>query len=167
MVLIDRFQTDVPPGFEGHPIAFAATLFSLLTINLLALEWLWRLTWGIVEDRCPLKHPTTVLRVVLIGLVAGAVIRSGPDLLWLMFWNDTTDVQRQWLLQLDSLMDSVAFIPWVISWLMAYLGMPMLQYQLKIHPLPIHLWPTPRQIMRPLKIFFGVLFITLVITYHR
>lgn len=162
-----RYHNDVPPGFEGEPLLYMLTVFSLLSINLLALEWIWRLCWNMVENRLPLRHPGTAVRCILVGLLVGAVIRSGPDVICLTTWHDLTPSQRAGVLHFDAWMDAVAFIPFTVSWLITYVGGPMIVYQLKREPIPLHLWPTRDQAVRPLKIGVGVLIVAVAITFFR
>jgi hypothetical protein len=165
--VLERYSYDVPPGFEGHPFIYFITVFSLLTINLMALEWIWRLLWQMVEKRFPFQHPSTAARTILLSLLVSIVMRAGPDLLSLMLWGDMSPTQRNNLFQIDSYMDTVSFIPFGIAWITAFLGGPLIMYQMERHPLPLHLWPTWRQMRRPLKIGVAVLAISIATTMFR
>ena len=158
-----RYMSDVPPGMEGHPVMYMITLFSLLLVTLLALEWVWRLSWGLFEDPVPVKHPGTAVRIILLTLLISLLLRITPDTLKLGLWNDLTPDGRMLLFQIDSVMDTVSFIPFSIAWMIAYLGGPMIVYQLRRYPLPLHLWPTLAQMKRPLKIGAAVMFIAITI----
>lgn len=160
-------HADLPPGFEGHPGLYMATIFSLLLVNLLALEWLWRLGWSIVERPVPIRHPAAALRFVLVMLLLGAIIRSGPDLFHLMQWPRLNAAEREFWLSVDYRADSVAFVPFSLSWLVAFLGGPMIIYQLEKGPVPIHLLPTRQQLKRPAKIGAAVFAIAFALTYLR
>jgi len=159
--------TDMPPSFMQHPLLYMATVFSLLLVVLLALEWVWRLVWSFFERPAPLKSPTTVLRLIFLFLLAGALVRSGPDLWLLMRWPGIDEQERLALAYLDNQMDAGAFIFLSLAWLIARLGDPMLTYQLEKTPLPLHLWPTREQLKRPAKIGVGVLAIAFALTYLR
>ncbi len=165
MPTINILASDYPPGFEGLPWLYAATVFSLLIVNILALEWMWRLSWSLYERPYTLKHPVTVTRVILFALILGALIRSGPDVLWLTMWQELDISGRNAMLHFDDVMDALAFVPWTIAWLAAYLGSPIVNHQLTNKPIPVHLWPSRSQIIRPLKIVVAVLAITLAITF--
>jgi hypothetical protein len=155
----------MPPSFMEHPVLYMLTVFSLLLIVLLALEWLWRIVWCFFERPAPFKSPLNVLRMILALLLAGAVVRSGPDLLLLMAWPDISPAARLDLVVFDNRMDATAFIFLSGAWLIARLGDPMLTYQLEKRPLPVHLWPTWQQMKRPLKIGAGVAVIAFALTF--
>lgn len=157
----------MPPAFVGHEPLYMLTVFSLLLVVLLALEWQWRLAWSFFERPAPLKSPTTVLRVVFVLLLTGLLVAKGPDLWLYMRWPVLNDAGRLGLEQLDARMDASAFIFLSLAWLLARLGDPMLQHQLEKQPLPIHLWPTWEQMKRPLKIGCGVFVIAFTLTYLR
>jgi hypothetical protein len=158
---------DLPPAFDGHPVLYMATVFSLLLVMLLALEWLWRITWSFFERPAPVKAPVTVLRVIFLLLLVGAVVRSGPDLWLIMRWPQLDGAERIALMDFDNRMDAGAFIFLSLAWLVGRLGEPMLTYQLEKRPLPVHLWPTWEQMKRPLKIGMGVFAIAFALTYLR
>lgn len=158
---------NMPPSFYGHPLLYMGTLFSLFLVVLLALEWLWRLAWSVVERPAPFKSPTSVLRLIFALLLTGALVRTGPDLWLLMRWPSVTPEHRLALAEFDNRMDAGAFIFLSAAWLFARLGDSMLTYQLEKSPLPVHLWPTWRQMVRPLKIGAGVLVIAFALTFLR
>lgn len=158
---------EMPIAFQGHPFVYLATIFSLLILNLLALEWLWRLLWSFREDRLPFRHPVTTFRLVLVFLVSGAIIRSGPDLVLLMAWPEISPDARRFIADTDNLMDSVAFLPFGLAWVFAHIGGPMILYQLQNKPIPLHLWPTLRQMQRPLKIGLGAAALAALLTFAR
>lgn len=158
---------DMPPSFEGHPLLYMATVFSLLLVVLLALEWLWRIIWSFFERPATLKSPTTVLRVVFLFLLLGTLVRSGPDLWLLMRWPAIPWHERLALAHFDNQLDAGAFIFLSVAWLVGRVGEPMLTYQLEKMPLPVHLWPTWQQLKRPAKIGVGVLVIAFALTYLR
>lgn len=162
---LHRYHGSAPEGFEGQPILYMVTIFSLLLVNLLSLEWMWRLAWSIHERPLTIRHPGTTLRIVLFLLVFGGIVRSGPDLVWLVRWPDISVGERDFLLRIDAYMDTISFIPFSLAWLFAFLGGPMIVYQLSRHPLPLHLWPTFDQLKRPLKIGAGVAVICFALTF--
>lgn len=167
MLVPARYYADVPPGFDGFPLLYLLSMFSIMMIVLLSLEWMWRLVWGIVERPTPIKHPSSAVRYTLIFILLGTILRTGPNLVWMSFWKDASPALRQWMLQVDSFLDSVSFIPFSIAWIIGYLGGPMIVYQLSRHPLPVHLWPTKEQITRPLKIGLSVFIIALAVVFAR
>jgi hypothetical protein len=166
-LMFSSYGVDFPPAFAGQPVLYMLTVFSLLLVNLLALEWLWRTGWALWEDSHDFRHPLTIQRIVILLLVLGAVIRSGPDVIVLMRYHAETEAGRLDLYRLDNFLDSVAFIPFSLAWLVAYLAGPMLAHQLAKEPIPLHLWPTWAQIKRPVKIGVGVFAIAFALTYLR
>ncbi len=160
-------EANVPPAFVEYPLLYMGTVFSLLLAALLALEWLWRLAWAVFERPAPLKSPTTVVRLILALLLVGGLLRSGPDLWLLMRWPVLTPAERLGWEIFDSQLDSTVFIFFSVAWLAFRLGEPMISYQLEKQPLPVHLWPTWRQLLRPLKIGVGVFAIAFALTYLR
>lgn len=163
--MLHRYVGELPPGFEGYPLLYMATVFSLLLANILTLEWIWRLSWAIHEKPYDLRHPATAMRAVLMLLLLGAIMRSGPDTWLLVRWSDISPLERLSLLIFDGYMDSVSFLPFSLAWLVAWLASPMVNYQLDRKPTPLHLWPTRDQIRRPLKIGVGVLVISFALTF--
>lgn len=162
------YRTDnYPPGFDGHPLLYLITLFSMLLTVLLALEWLWRITWAFFERPFPLKHPASVHRIIFWSLMIGLLIRIGPDVWLLMRWPTLTVHGREQIQQIDGLLDATSFVWMSAAWLIARLGDPIMQYQLEKQPLPIHLWPTARQLKRPLYIGIGVFLISFALTFLR
>lgn len=162
--MFQRYAYDIPGGFEGAPLLYMATLFSLFLVNLLALEWFWRVIWGMKEHPCPLNHPITIFRLMLVLIGVSIILRSFPDTIRLAFWHQLTPAGRLDMIRLGHWMRIVSVFPWSLAWLIGYLAMPMMHYQLNKQPLPVHLWPTRQQIMRPVKIGMAVLFISAAIT---
>jgi hypothetical protein len=154
-------------AFAARPYVYLTTVFSLLLINLLALEWLWRLCWATVEQPRPLRHPTTALRITLILLLVSAILRAAPDTVLLMGWSEMTTESRHFWAAADNLLDAVSVFPFTLSWLVALLGGAMIVHQLENKPLPLHLWPTWTQLGRPLKIGVGVLAIASALTIFQ
>lgn len=160
-----RYYAESPPGFDGFPFLYVSTLFSLMMIGLLSLEWTWRLGWQFLERPSPLRHPVSAVRLILIFLLLGTLIRVLPNLVYMTLWADLSPHERRWWMQTDALLDTISFFPFSISWLIGYLGGPMIIHQLLRHPIPLHLWPTGRQMFRPLKIGMGVLVISLAVVF--
>lgn len=164
-VFWDRYMNVVPPGFEGEPFAYMLTLFSLIMICLLSLEWIWRIFWGIKEQPFPIKHPVTVLRIILLLTGFSILMRVGPDVLRYAMWKDLSSGGRLLAYRADHYMDMFSFFPFSIAWLVGYLTMDLLHYQLDKRPIPMHLWPTWSQMKRPMKIGAAVLVISAAITF--
>lgn len=160
-----RYVYDVPPGFEGQPILMMLTIFSLLMITLLSLEWMWRIAWGAHENPYPVQHPITVLRFILFCVAFQIVLRIGPDVIRFSMFKDLSPAWRHHLYTLDHILDVLSFFPLSLAWLVAFLTMDMLHYQLDKKPVPLHLWPTSRQLRRPLKIGAAVFAISAAIVY--
>lgn len=160
-------NSDFPPGFEGHPLLYLVTLFSMMLTVLLGLEWLWRVCWAFFERPFPVKHPSTVLRLIFMLVLIGMLCRIGPDALLLMRWPVLSVHGRMEIQRLDAIMDSTSFVWMSLAWLVGRLGDPFLQIQLEKKPIPVHLWPTMRQLRRPAYIGMGVFAIAFALTYMR
>jgi hypothetical protein len=158
--------TSYPPGLDS-PMLYMGTVAALLLGLLLALEWLWRLVWDLFERPFPFKSPATAVRCVLILLLVAAVVKVGPRLWLFMRWPFLSTDAREWLLRLSGQAEIIGAVLFSLAWLLAYVGQPMISYQLEKRPLPMHLWPTPGQLIRPLKIGVGVLAISFALTYLR
>lgn len=158
---------DVPPSLYGRPLLQTITLFSLMLVTLLSLEWSWRLIWSFFEAPSPAKHPVQSLRVMLLLLLIGMLVRIVPDLVLMMSWHDIPPASREALAVLDKRLDSFSFLPFSMAWLISYLGGPMIFYQLQRQPIPLHLIPTRQQMKRPIKIGIGALALSLALTYLR
>jgi hypothetical protein len=156
-----------PPGFEGHPWLYLMSVFGLMLIVLLTLEWLWRIGWSFTERPHPLKHPSTVARVVMLMLLVGILMRVGPDAWLLMRWPSISDAAHHDIEIVGSRLDVASVLFMSGSWLVARLADPFIQFQLEKQPLPIHLWPTARQLRRPLYIGLGVFAISFALTFLR
>jgi hypothetical protein len=161
-----RYAENVPPGFEGQPVLFTLTVFSLLIVVLFAMEWAWRIVWGAFENPFPLKHPITVLRTILFTVSVSVVLRVAPLVMRFALWKEMSPEWRLSMYQASHSMDIVSVIPWIVAWTLGYLTMPFLHYQLDKKPIPMHLWPTRQQLTRPLKIILAVMFISIAITFY-
>lgn len=155
-----------PPGLES-PLLYLSTIFALLLGLLLALEWLWRLSWSFFERPAPLRSPITVVRAVLVVLLIAAVVRVGPRVWLFMRWPRLQISERTDLAELSGKMEITAVLFFVLAWILAHVGEPLVRYQLEKEPLPLHLWPTFEQMKRPLKIGVGVFALAFALTYLR
>lgn len=158
---------DYPPGFEGHPALYLATLFSMMLTVLLSLEWIWRIVWSFFEKPHELKHPATVLRIVFLLLLAGILVRICPDVWLIMRYPVLRDAERIAIQTFDARLDATSFVFMSSAWLIARLGQPFVMYQLEKQPLPVHLWPSLRSLRRPLYIGLGVFAIAFALTFLR
>lgn len=156
-----------PPGFESAPVLYLATVFSLILVMMLALEWTWRLIWSIFERPAPVKHPVTVFRIILLALLVGSIVRIAPDTWLLMRWPNLEPHERASIQLWDARLDAGAFIFMSLAWLTARLGDPFITFQLEKQPVPVHLWPTWRDLRRPMKIGVAVFAIAFALTYLR
>jgi hypothetical protein len=161
------YHGEVPPSLVGVQLLYLAVLWSLLMITLLALEWLWRTAWGLIEDRQAIKHPVTAVRVGTIFLLVSVLMRIGPDVVLFASWPDLSPAWRYWISVFDKQLETVSFFPFSLAWLCSHLGGPMVLYQLRRDPIPLNLWPTWQQFKRPLKIGGGVTALAFVLVYAR
>lgn len=155
-----------PPGLES-PLLYMAAVGLLLLGVLLALEWLWRIVWSFFERPSPFRTPSTAVRVTLIILLVGGLVRAGPRLWLFMRWPQLTPAGREGIAELSAYMEITGVLLFSIAWLFAQLGEPMISHQLTKQPLPLHLWPTVDQLRRPAKIGLGVFAIAFALTYLR
>ena len=155
------------PHLADWPFLSAMTLFSHLFILMLALEWFWRTAWGLKENPTEPRDPSAMLRWTFLLILLALLFRMVPDTIQAMTWTEASPSQRQALLLWDKWLDDLSVIPFAIAWGLAYLGGPLLVYQLRREPLPLHLWPTPRQAARPAKIAGACLALALALTYLR
>lgn len=167
MVVNPAFLSSVPPSFIGRPLLYMATLASFMLVNLLALEWMWRLVWSLIERPAAVREPASSARMIHLLLIVSILARAGPFLVFLMAWPDIGPAARQNLAITEKALASLSFIPFSIAWIGSYLSGPMITYQLMREPLPVHLWPTWHQAQRPLKIGVGVAVIAFALTYLR
>lgn len=152
---------DAPPAYE------ALNLFSLIFFSAMALEWLWRYAWSLREHPAPLKDPTTALRGTIILILLAMLCRVLPDTVQAMVWAESDAAARIRLLIWNERFNALSSIPFALAWLMAYLGGPMILYQLHREPIPLHLWPTWKQVARPAKIASACLALALALTFLR
>lgn len=155
-----------PPGLDS-PLLYMGAVFALMLGVLLAAEWLWRLAWSFVERPVPFKTPAMGVRIVLVLLLAGLLVRAVPRLWLFMRWPTLDPAQREAWQTLTAQAEITAVVLFSFAWLFALLGEPMIKYQLEKEPLPLHLWPTREQLKRPLKIGAGVFAIAFALTYLR
>lgn len=152
-------------AFSHHPGFYLVTVFALILVTLLALEWIWRLVWCFFEEPRPLKHPSTILRVVHVLLLVSIIMRVGPGAVQLMTWKDASVADQHLLAAVNNISDALSILPFSIAWLIVVVSWPMLAYQLDKAPPPFHLWPTPSALKRPLKIGLGVFAIAAALTF--
>jgi len=155
-----------PPGLDSAELYLAAVFFMMLGC-LLALEWIWRTIWAIIERSAPLRSPATATRIVIVFLLAAALVRTGPRLWLFMRWPALSPAERADLYAMAAQSEILGVVLFSLAWLLALLGEPMIRYQLEKQPLPLHLWPTWEQMKRPLKIGVGVFAIAFALTYLR
>jgi hypothetical protein len=155
----------LPPAFDGQPLVFLLTVFSLLLISLLCLEWGWRLVWSFFERPEPWKTPQSALRATFVLLLLSVLFRVLPNVILLMSWGVSTPAQRFGWYKLDNMLDAASFVPFSLAWLTGYLASPIIAFQLTKQPIPLHLWPTFQQLKRPLKIGAGVFAIAFALAY--
>lgn len=160
-------QSAFPPSFDGQPLTYMLAVFGLLLIELLALEWLWRLTWSFRGNGRTWRHPLTIQRGVTVLLLLPVVFGGVPDLLLLMLWAEIDGPMRETLAMIDRLLDGVLWLPFSLAWLLAQFGQGVIEYQLVRHPLPVNLWPTRDQLSYSLKIGLGVFTIAFAVTFLR
>lgn len=161
------FYYPVPGSFAGGPFLYFAFLWSIFLIGLLTLEWLWRTGWALWEDAQGVKHPATAIRLATFLLLLSVIMRIGPDIVLYASWADLSPEARFAISNFDKRLDTVSFVPFSLAWLASHLGAPIILYQLKREPLPLHLWPTWQQLKRPLKIGMGVAALAFALVYLR
>ncbi len=159
--------SDFPPGFEGHPLLFMAATFGHLIVVLFALEWGWRIIWQMCERPVAFRTPLTVIRLIILCLLVGALFSRAPDAIILMSWADIEPSSRERLQNIDAALDALGLIPFGLAWMLGYIGWPLMTYQLTREPLPVHLWPTRQQMVRPAKIGAGVFALAFALAYLR
>lgn len=161
------FYSEAMPSIAGHPFLEAGVLFSLILLSCLASEWLWRTAWSLKEQSGSIKDPATALRWAFFFLLVSVLLRVLPDTVQAMTWREAEPQTRFLIAMWDKRLDFISVAPFLVAWAIAYLGGPMLLYQLRREPLPLHLWPTRRQVSRPAKIACACLALALALTYLR
>lgn len=159
--------SDMPPGFENSPWLYLVSVFCLLMIVMMALEWIWRLAWGMKEHPAPWRHPSTVYRTVIILLMTATLFRIAVPTILLVRWSDMTPETRDQLAAFGSIPSILSLLPFSLAWVLSYLTSTMVFYQLDRLPVPLHLFPTLKQTKRPLKIGLAVFTIAAAITFVR
>lgn len=151
----------------GRPVQDAIALFALILISCLALEWTWRTAWSLADSPSPIKEPSTSLRWTILLILISVLFRLIPDTIEAMAWEDAGPELRAALALWNERFNSLSSFPFALAWLLAYLGGPMILHQLRRTPIPLHLWPTGRQMARPAKIAGACLALALALTYLR
>lgn len=162
MVIEGKF----PPGLDS-PLLYLTTIFFMLLGALLCAEWLYRTLWKFIEQPAGLRTPTFSLRLAWSLMLGAILVRSVPRLWLFMRWPVLSPEQRYDLFQLAAQSEVVSVVLFFLAWLLALLGEPMISFQLRKQPLPMHLWPTMEQLKRPAKIIVGVFVIAFALTYLR
>jgi len=160
-------QSAFPPSFDGQPLTYMWAVFGLLLLELLALEWLWRLAWAYRSSGRGWRHPLTINRTIKVLLVLAPVLGGMPDLLLLMLWPEISGATRETLAMIDRQLDGVIWVPFSLAWMLAQFGRGVIDYQLVRHPIPVNLWPTGSQLRHSLKIGLGVFAIAFAVTFLR
>jgi hypothetical protein len=159
-------EQGIPPSFDGSHVFYMMALFGLMTMVLLAMNWLWRRIWLMVEDPQPLCSPATVSRVVVILLLMTALIRGIPATVLLLKWPELGAAARLDLSQVERFLDGVALIPFGLAWVIDYLAGGVVQFQLKRRPPPgADLWPRREDLLGPVKIAAGSLAIAFAVVF--
>lgn len=158
---------DTPAAVIGRPLLEAGTLFAYILITMLALNWAWRQVWALCEGPATLRDPGASIRWTILLLLLSALLRVVPDTVLAMSWAELTPRGRYDISTWDRVADIVSAVPFVAAWGAAYIGGPMVFFQLRREPLPLHLFPTWRQSQRPLKIALACLVLALALTFLR
>ena len=167
MPLDPSFYLDTAPSFHGRPFLYMFHVGSLLLTLLLALEWGWRLSWNMVEQKAKLTEPATAQRAMVLLLMIAVVLRLAPDLVLFAAWPDLSPDWRAFIAVADKRLDPAASFVFSLAWVASYLGAPMIVYQLRREPLPVHLIPTWAQAKRPLKIGAGAFAMAFALAFLR
>jgi hypothetical protein len=137
-----------------------------MTMTLLALNWLWRRVWLLIEDPQPLCSPATISRATVILLLLACLLRSAPDTVLLLQWPELSPTARLAVAETDRFLDGVALIPFAIAWLIDYLSLGVVQLQLKRQPPPdADLWPRRENLLGPAKIAAGSFAIAFAVVF--
>lgn len=160
-------SAELPPAFEGQPWLYLFTMFAQMAVALLVLEWLWRLAWSMYEQPARFRTPLNISRVILILLLFSMTCRGAGDLVFNMRYADLSPAARHWLADVDSELDGFALVPFIMAWLLDRLAGGMITFQLARLPLPMHLWPSWRQMKRPVQIGVGVFVMAFALTFLR
>lgn len=159
-------EQGIPPSFHGNPLFYMMAIFGLLTMTLLAANWLWRVCWCMAEDPHPLKTPVTLSRIVIACLMTAALLRGTPDAILLLRWPELSAHARLAISETDRFLDGVALIPFTAAWFLDYFVGGVVQFKLKqLPPPPVELWPQMENLKRPVKIAAGSLVIAFAVVF--
>ena len=141
------------------------SVFGLSLTALLALEWLWRTAWSLVERWRPLASPWTFLRLITCALLIAVLVACVPDLWLLVRWEYLTPSERHLLAAIDRFLDGLVPLPFVAAWLMNFAGGRGIAAKLRLEPLPEWRLPGRRDVARLALILACVLAISAALTF--
>lgn len=166
-VLAPYYLADRPASVQANPVILMFSIFGLLGGSMLMLEIISRVVSDAIGQPRPWKHPVTIVRL-RSGLGAlGVLLYIGPDAVSFMFWPDVTPQTRYAIAITNRLLDSLALIPLSGAWMIGIYGQRTIAYQLSRHPIPVNLWPTWKQLHRPLKIGLLLLILSMGLSLGR
>ena len=114
---------------DGTPWSYGLALFSDLLVAALSASHLMSLLLdarhkrramrllgqGVNKRRLPLFSPLNIYRGIVIGFLLTIVLRAFPDVLWMLAWNEATSESVYWLNLTESVCDTLALFPFILS----------------------------------------------------
>ena len=119
----------LPLSVDGMPWSYGVALFSDFLVAALSASHLMALLLdarhkrramrlmghGVTGPRLPLFSPLNIFRGIVIGFLLTIVLRAFPDVLWMLAWNEATSESVYWLIVTESICDTLALFPFIMS----------------------------------------------------
>lgn len=161
------YLADRPASVQANPTILMFSIFGLLGGSVLALETIWRIAGAMKHDPYPKRHPVTAHRRMWLCAMISLLCFIGPDAVVFMAWPDVAPSTRYAFSLINRSLDFAAMFPLCLAWLLGIYAQPTIDYQMRREPLPTHLWPTWRQLRRPLWIGLLLLLVSMGLSIGR
>lgn len=163
----DAYYQPLPTAVTDDPLGYAWSLFGLMIVTFVFLQWTYSSTWRMVRYPEVYNHPRTVWRLFLLLTGISGVLRNGPDVLLWGLWTVCSPETRHWLSHWNRVLDGVSGPFQVAAAALLGWGVSVIEFQLGKQPIPVHLYPTWERMARPLSLLVGTMGLCLAIAFLR
>lgn len=151
---VEASPTAMPASFNGDPSLFLFNLFLMTAATFLGAMMVGKQARRIWMQRFwdhP-KDPVTIYRVILLLAACGFSLRCAAGAMVLWGWNPDDPVTTARVVMAQRWLDPIA-IACGMGWMMlAILGEPGVEHQLRKAPLPVDMWSRWPALVRALAV---------------
>ncbi len=109
-----------PPSAGDNPFIFAADLFSLLLVSVVAAATIVRLWSRTLAEDLPCNHPVFYHRSMVVGLLGTIFVGAFPNTLISMCWNEVSPATMAGLMTFDKVGNALTVVPFFAGLFVPY-----------------------------------------------